>query len=222
MRLVIGDIHGCLRAFEALLAEVAPSPSDLIITLGDYVDRGPNSKGVIEKVLALRETHKIISLMGNHEIQMLRALETRADRERFLSGACGGRDTLANYGGDFKDVPTEHWLFMEKLALFHEEDDAVLVHGGLDAKLPIAEQDCETYYYHRFYSQKPLPSGKLLVCGHTVQGDLPTDLGFALCLDTCAYGGGWLTGYDLDSEQFWQANEKGKTRSFNRQELAEL
>ena len=94
MRLVIGDIHGCLTAFETMLEVVQPSTGDLIVTLGDYVDRGLDSRGVIEKLLALRETHNLVTLMGNHEIQMIRALETRHDRERFLSGLCGGQDTL--------------------------------------------------------------------------------------------------------------------------------
>jgi serine/threonine protein phosphatase 1 len=51
-----------------------------------------------------------------------------------------------------------------------------------------------------------------VVCGHTIQGDLPTNLGYAICLDTCAYGGGWLSALDLDSGRIWQTNEKGGSR----------
>ena len=74
--LAIGDIHGCTIAFDTLLAQVAPQPEDLIITLGDYVDRGPDSRGVIDRILKLRETQQLIAIRGNHDIMML---EARAD-----------------------------------------------------------------------------------------------------------------------------------------------
>ena len=75
MKLVIGDIHGCLTALETMFQVVMPSSKDLIVTLGDYVDRGPNSKGVIDCLLEKKQTHNLFHLMGNHEIQMIRALE---------------------------------------------------------------------------------------------------------------------------------------------------
>jgi serine/threonine protein phosphatase 1 len=212
MKLVIGDIHGCLTALETMFQVVAPSSKDLIVTLGDYVDRGPDSKGVINYLLEKKQTHNLFHLMGNHEIQMIRALETKQNCERFLSGLCGGRDTLDSYGGSFEDVPSEHWEFIKSAALYHELDDHILVHAGVEADLPVNQQDLETYYYQRFYSQRPHHSGKTVVCGHTIQGDLPTNLGYAICLDTCAYGGGWLSALDLESGVIWQANEDGKSR----------
>lgn len=212
MRLVIGDIHGCLTALETLWEVVDPGREDLVVTLGDYVDRGPDSRGVIDFLLAKKETHRLVHLMGNHEIQMIRALETRADRDRFLSGMCGGQDTLDSYGGDFEDVPAEHWAFMREAALYHELEDYLLVHAGVEADLPVDQQDQETYYYQRFYSQEPHHSGKTVVCGHTIQGDLPTRLEHAICLDTCAYGGGWLSALDLDTGRIWQTNQRGDSR----------
>ena len=220
MRLAIGDIHGCLTALETMMEVVKPSRDDLVVTLGDYVDRGPDSKGVIDYLLEFREDHKLVPLMGNHEIQMIRALETRGDRERFLSEMCGGRDTLASYGGDFADVPEEHWDFMREAALYHELEHHILVHAGLAADLPVDGQDRETYYYQRFFSQEPHQSGKMVVCGHTIQGELPTYLGYALCLDTCAYGGGWLSAIDVDSGRIWQTNERGQSRELHLDDLA--
>lgn len=220
-QIAIGDIHGCLRSLETMMEKLKPSGGDLIVTLGDYVDRGPDSKGVIDYLLEFRKSHEnYVALMGNHEIQMIRALETKHDRERFLSGLCGGRDTLKSYGGSFEDVPEEHWEFMRNSGLYHELEDHILVHAGLEAAVPLEEQDRETYYYHRFYSQEAHVSGKTVVCGHTIQGDLPTDLGYAVCLDTCAYGGGWLSALDLDSGQIWQTNERGDSREMNRSDLA--
>jgi serine/threonine protein phosphatase 1 len=212
MRLVIGDIHGCLRSLETMLEVVSPTAEDLVVTLGDYVDRGPDSKGVIESLLRLKETHHYVHLMGNHEIQMIRALDSRQDRERFLSGLCGGQETLESYGGGFEDVPEEHWEFMRNAALYHELEEHILVHAGVEANVPVGEQGWETYYYQRFHLQERHESGKTVVCGHSIQGDLPTNLGYAICLDTCAYGGGWLSGLDLDSGRIWQTNEKGKSR----------
>lgn len=219
MRLVIGDIHGCLKSLETMLEVTSPTREDLIVTLGDYVDRGPESRGVIERLLELKKTHNFVHLMGNHEIQMIRALETRQDRERFLSGLCGGQDTLDSYGGGFEDVPDEHWHFMRNAELFHELEDHILVHAGVEADLPVDQQDQETYYYQRFYSQRRHQSGKTVVCGHTIQGDLPTNLGYAVCLDTCAYGGGWLSALDVDSGKIWQTNEQGQSREM---ELGDL
>ena len=150
--------------------------------------------------------------MGNHEVQMIRALETRRDRERFLSGLCGGQDTLDSYGGGFEEVPESHWAFMRESSLFHELEDFILVHAGVEADLPVDEQDQETYYYQRFHAQQRHQSGKTVVCGHTIQGDLPTNLGYAICLDTCAYGGGWLSALDLDTGRIWQTNEQEVAR----------
>lgn len=219
MRLVIGDIHGCLRAFETMMEVVNPKREDLVVTLGDYVDRGPQSCGVIETLLEMKETHHLVTLMGNHEIQMIRALETRQDQERFLSGICGGQDTLDSYGGGFEDVPESHWEFIRASKLYHELKDYILVHAGVESNLPVDQQDQETYYYQRFYCQRPHQSGKTVVCGHTIQGDLPTNLGYAICLDTCAFGGGWLSGLDLDTGRIWQTNEAGQSREM---ELADL
>ncbi|MGJ8698132.1 MAG: metallophosphoesterase family protein [Verrucomicrobiaceae bacterium] len=220
MRLAIGDIHGCLRSLETMLEVVQPTGDDLLVTLGDYVDRGPDSKGVIERLIALKETHNFVHLMGNHEIQMIRALETAVDRRRFLSDLCGGQDTLDSYGGSFEDVPQEHWEFMKSAGLYHELENHILVHAGLEAQVAVEKQDRETYYYHRFYSQEAHVSGKVVVCGHTIQGDVPTDLGYAICLDTCAYGGGWLSALDVDSGRIWQTNERGESREMRVEDLS--
>jgi serine/threonine protein phosphatase 1 len=215
MRIAIGDIHGCQRALQTMLDVVRPSTDDLVVTLGDYVDRGPDSKAVIDTLLELQKSHNLVHLMGNHEIQMIRAMEASHHRDRFLSGLCGGMDTLNSYGGNFDDIPEDHWVFIKSAGLYHELEDCILVHAGLEANLPIDEQDRETYYYQRFHCQKAHISGKTIVCGHSIQGDLPTNLGYAICLDTCAYGGGWLTAMDIDTGKLWQTNQRGQTREFH-------
>ena len=218
-RIAIGDIHGCHTSLMTMLDLLAPTSDDLIVTLGDYIDRGPDSKAVIDTLLEFQQTHHLIHLMGNHEIQMIRALETQQDRNRFLSDLCGGKDTLDSYGGSFDDVPDTHWDFMHSAKLYHELENHILVHAGVASQTPVEDQDQETYYYQRFFSQEPHISGKTVVCGHTIQGDLPVNIGHAICLDTCAYGGGWLTALDVDSGHLWQTNEQGQSREMSLEDI---
>ena len=73
--LAIGDVHGCLRALDALLEDVDPQPDDLVVLLGDYIDRGPDSKGVLDRLLLLRARCRCVTLKGNHELMMLAGRE---------------------------------------------------------------------------------------------------------------------------------------------------
>ena len=212
MVLAISDIHGCITALETMLDLVNPGSDDLIITLGDYVDRGPDSKAVIARLIKLKQTHQYVHLMGNHEIQMIRALHAPHHLSRFLSPLCGGQGTLDSYGGTFEDIPDDHWEFMTSAALYHETNSHIFVHAGVEPDIPMNQQDTETLYYKRFYEAQPHCSGKPYICGHTVQGDLPANNGYAICLDTCAYGGGWLTALDLETMTCWQANEQAQSR----------
>src|SRR5262245_4704597 len=93
--LAIGDIHGCLRALDGILDEVAPQADDLVITLGDYIDRGPDSKGVLDRVLELSQRCRCVHLRGNHEVMMLAARES--DRHFWEWLSCGGKQALASY-----------------------------------------------------------------------------------------------------------------------------
>ena len=151
--------------------------------------------------------------MGNHEIQMIRARELAGQHlSRFLSPLCGGQGTLDSYGGSFEDIPDEHWQFITSAELFFETESHIFVHAGLEPDLPLEQQDPEILYYRRFYEAEPHCSGKPYICGHTIQDDLPANNGYAICLDTCAYGGGWLTALDVVSGRCWQTNENGRSR----------
>src|SRR5438132_6399255 len=142
--LAVGDIHGCLRAFENLLALVDPRPGDRIITLGDYVDRGPDSRGVLDRLLRLRATHELVALRGNHEQMMRDARLGGYDEVAWLG--FGGWETLASYGtgdqpGTLADVPERHWEFLENDCVdWYETDRYFFVHGNVDPDLPLAEQ----------------------------------------------------------------------------------
>ena len=93
--LAIGDIHGCLTALDTLLGFVQPTPDDQLIFLGDYIDRGPDSKGVLDRLIELKQTRQIVCLRGNHEVMMLAGREGRDDFRFWMS--FGGMEALGSY-----------------------------------------------------------------------------------------------------------------------------
>src|SRR5687768_14117577 len=114
--LAIGDIHGSSAALDALLALVAPGCEDVIVTLGDYVSRGPDSRGVIERLLRWSAERTVIALRGNHEQMMTAARDSPGDLAMWL--AVGGKAALRSYAtidedGNLADVPDEHWAFLD-------------------------------------------------------------------------------------------------------------
>jgi serine/threonine protein phosphatase 1 len=90
--IAIGDVHGCSRALAALLDVVEPQPADTIVTLGDYIDRGPDSRGVVHRLVRLAGECRLVPLVGNHEEMFAEALRDKAAIEKWLR--CGGAETL--------------------------------------------------------------------------------------------------------------------------------
>ena len=216
--LAIGDIHGHADVLCRLLDAVAPRPDDQIITLGDYVDRGPDSCGVIEQLLVLQRKGQLVALRDNHDQMMV---EARKGEDQFREWLfCGGRQTLASYGdalgeGRFEDVPDAHWKFLEQDCLdWYEIDTYFFVHANADPDLPLEEQPVYLLLWEALYEARPHCSGKVMVCGHTRQrSGRPRNWGHTVCIDTWVYGDGWLTCLDVESGQLWQANRHGELRS---------
>ncbi len=218
--LAIGDIHGCARALEALLAAVAPAPEDRVVTMGDYVDRGPDSRGVLEIMLALHAAGRLVALRGNHEQMMLDARLGGEGLSLWL--ACGGAQTLASYGAAgrsvdaFDAVPQRHWNFLEEaLVDWWECEGYFFVHANAYPDVPLADQPPYVLLWEKLYEPCNHVSGKVMVCGHTRQRDgLPRHLGTTICIDTGAHERhGWLTCLDVLSGRYWQANERGQVRT---------
>ena len=215
--LAIGDIHGCDTALKQLLRQIQPTSSDRIIFIGDYIDRGPASRQVIDSLLDLKKTCSPVFLRGNHEVMILAA------RESFLKAgawqSCGGLETALSYGSNFSQdwesaVPESHWAFLEQTVRFFETDKHIFVHACLDPELDLSDQPDWLLFWEFFDRIRPHKSGKRVVCGHTRQhSGSVKDLGFAVCIDTGPVTGGWLTCLDVDSGKCWQANEKGETRT---------
>jgi serine/threonine protein phosphatase 1 len=213
----VGDIHGCSRALDCLLADLNPHGDDLVVTLGDYVDRGPDSKGVIDRLIDLGKRARLVSLRGNHEVMMLSA--RRLGEDRYLWLDCGGQATLESYGdglraGTFDDVPEHHWQFLETCIDWFECPTHFFVHAGAYPDVPVDQQPEYILFWESFTDHGPHECGKVMVCGHTQQrSGVPLNVGHAVCIDTWAYGDGWLTGLDVTTGQIWQTNQRGVRRT---------
>ncbi len=212
--LAIGDIHGCLEPLKLLWDTIQPQLEDRIIFVGDYVDRGPDTKGVIDFLIGLRDSGKydITFLSGNHEEKFFLARHGGSEMADWLAH-WGGKETLDSYGEDgINAVSESHWEFLRTCKPYLETEDHLFVHANLEADVAIAEQLPYTLIHKKFGSPLPHQSGKTMICGHTAQtSHLPANLGHAICIDTDPGRGGWLTCLHVETGQFWQTNVAGET-----------
>jgi serine/threonine protein phosphatase 1 len=201
----VGDVHGCLDKLQRLLAACeayASARPTRYVFLGDYIDRGPQSRGVIELLMRRQAARPgtIVCLRGNHE-QM--AIDAHAsDRAVPLWLANNGASTLRNYGGP---ISPEHLAWLSALPFCHDDGLRFFVHAGIDLAVPLAEQEPEVMLWMRepFLSEcDEVDCGRFIVHGHT---PLPTgtpDLRRRrLNLDTAAVMGGPLSAAVFDATQ---------------------
>jgi serine/threonine protein phosphatase 1 len=222
--IAIGDIHGCAKALATLLEAIQPSQQDTLVFLGDYIDRGPDSRGVLEQVVALGERCSVVPLLGNHEEMLLAALEGGQSEVRFWM-KFGGDVALAPYGWkggpDVRPddllslIPRRHVEFLKSCRDYFETVQHIFVHAYYEPHLPLHQQKWGGL---RWASLPPVPeqhrSGKVAVVGHTPQknGEV-LDLEYLKCIDTFCHGGGWLTALEVEGgRRVWQANEAGELR----------
>lgn len=219
--LAIGDVHGCLGALRRLWEVVAPTADDRVVFLGDYVDRGPDSKGVVDFVLALFEDFDVTCLTGNHEEKMVLARDDPRERAEWIE-SWGGHATVASYGpGGLAAVPPHHWEFLQRELLYVETDTHIFVHAGVEADVALPDQSRLTLLRRKLGSPRPHRSGKIVVCGHTAQkSHRPLDLGHTVCIDTDPDRGGWLTCLDVESGAYWQTDQARRQRTGTIEEAA--
>jgi serine/threonine protein phosphatase 1 len=215
--LAVGDIHGCFRALSTLASFVPFEPQDVVVTLGDYVNRGPDSSAVLDWLIAYKKKGNLVALRGNHEIMMLQARDSDEAYRQWQN--YGGDATLASYSpfgdsGRLVDVPDSHWEFLEMdTGKFFETDTHFFVHANAFPDCPLTDQPDFMLFWDGFDDPPPHESGKTMVCGHTSQkSGRPRNIGHAICIDTWASGQGWLTCLDVGSGKYWQANQRGETR----------
>lgn len=192
----IGDIHGCENELKLLMRTLPLTKHSTIVFLGDYIDRGENSKGVIEFIINLKKKHHIIALMGNHEAMFLDFFKNKESEEaaRFIYN--GGGATLASYHNKKKntyEVPDHHMDFISTLPLTHQDDKYYFVHAGLPEKKlsQINEKkDKLTLLWIRDpFINSVFDWGKIIVHGHTPV-DRVTITPKRINLDTgCVYNG---------------------------------
>jgi serine/threonine protein phosphatase 1 len=206
----IGDIHGHLDSLERLMEKIKPDlEKDQLVFMGDYIDRGPHSKGVVDYVLRLRNTappQNVVCLKGNHEAMFLNFLQGE-DMELFLFN--GGLSTIKDYWGrHWKDLeklvlPPDHDKFFRELKLYYETPDYIFVHGGLKPGVPLKEQDEEDLLWIRGEFITAMDDfGRKVIFGHTPFRQplvLPNKIG----IDTGAVYGNVLTCLKLPQEQFF-------------------
>ena len=190
-----------------------PQPEDRVVFIGDYVDRGPDSKGVIDFCLGLPQDLDITFLSGNHEEKFLLARIDHTELAHWLE-AWGGGATLESYGpGGFADGPEAHWEFLRTAKPYLETDTPIFVHANLEHDVALEDQLPFTLIHKKFGEPKPHVSGKVMVCGHTAQkSHVPLDLGYAVNIDTDPGRGGWLTGLHVETGGYWQTNVHGEVR----------
>jgi len=164
MRYAIADIHGCARTFRALLTTINLRDDDELYLLGDYIDRGPDSKGVLDTITHL--TCRLTALRGNHEDLWLQAMKSGLGYLFFDASYARAMGLLATQRSFARCDLTSYLTFVSSLPLWHETDDYLFVHAELDLSLsdPFGPQGREAMLWSR---GKGYQGGKPLICGHT-------------------------------------------------------
>lgn len=219
----IGDIHGHAMKLEGLLSQVRPTNSDQLVFLGDYIDRGPQSRSVLDRLIGIQEEFpQTIFLRGNHEQLFLDAMASQGMRQeptlRDLSVlyrqeavgpnltlflANGGGSTMNSYDWDWGNIPKSHIGFLERTMLWWRYKEYLFVHAGCLDEEPDT-QDAWVFLWSR--QCDPGRGGEIHVVGHS-----PIESGYPLfepgryMLDTGSAYGGPLTACDVFTREIWQA-----------------
>lgn len=216
--IAIGDIHGCASSNKALLTALNKQfgADPIYVFVGDYTDRGPDSKQTVDDLIDFDKEHRCIFLRGNHDQMLLDAYE-KNEWDLWLSN--GGNTTLENYDsepGQF-DLPDSHYDFFKDTILYWETDDYFFVHGGISPDLTIRENLDSEYERSQFLWQRDHVYSlrnrweKTVVFGHTPVKEPLVEKNM-IGIDTgCVYkkkGYGKLTAVVLPEIKFIQQESK--------------
>ena len=180
--IAITDIHGERAKLDNLLSKIEFYPTDTIVFMGDYIDRGPDSKGVVDTIIDLGNRYNCIYLIGSHEYALLHSKED--DYYQFLFDNYGGPATERSYGG-FNNIFKVHGEFFKNLKFYYLTDKYLFVHAGINPDYPLnAQNEVELVYIRGkfIYSKHNLP--QKIIFGHTEfdkpyidEGKIGIDLG---------------------------------------------
>lgn len=220
----IGDLHGCPDELEVLLEALGPGSEDTVVFLGDYVDRGPAVRRLVDRLLRLAdEPFASVFLRGNHE-DMLLAYIGRTGRHGDVYLENGGGMTLASYGipaGTPRSqvsafFPSEHLEFFERSRFHHVMSPFLFVHAGIRPGVSLGEQTDEDLLWIReefFLHPHALPY--TVVFGHTPAREARIDLPYRIGLDTGLVYGNKLSCLDVDGRRLVQV-ARGTRRATTR------
>lgn len=239
--LVIGDIHGALKALEQVMQRAAVKDADRLIFLGDYVDGWSQSAQVVEKAIQLSKNQECIFIKGNHDVWCEQWLKTGEANHTWVLH--GGLETMASYDGFTEEEKFRHLLFFESMRYFHiDELNRLFIHAGFTSMHgPENEMSMAIVNWDRTlwelalakdpsispespYYPKRLKLYQEIYIGHTptlfVGEDLPMNACNVWNIDTGAAFYGKLTLMDADTKEYWQSdgvrllypNEKGRNR----------
>lgn len=196
--LAVSDLHGCVDHFIALLRQIKLTKADRLVLLGDYVDRGPKSKQLVQLLINLqRQFPRTIMLKGNHEDMFLNYLAGK-DKDLFMYN--GGTATLDSYQADeygVAEVSMEHIEFLENLPLSYETDDFFFCHAGVFPDEPLSNQiESDLLWIRDDFLWDDTDHGKIVVHGHTptIEPDVRTN---RIGIDTGGVFGDSFTAADL-------------------------
>jgi len=217
----IGDIHGSNEAFHQMLfAEIKINKHDEIYCIGDYIDRGPDSKDVIDTIMSLREQgYHIHTLRGNHEQMMMDAELSMENFQRWYNN--GGNTTLESFDVDkYSAMPRKYKDFFENTQFFFSVDDYIFVHAGLNFERDDIFEDKDAMLWIRdFFPQQNKLGNQQMIHGHTPQSlhDILNQKGNCINIDAgCVYDNhrnlGNLIAISLPTKEFIVVRNKRKKR----------
>ncbi|HKN18378.1 MAG TPA: metallophosphoesterase family protein [Dissulfurispiraceae bacterium] len=209
-QIAVGDIHGCFDLLKTLIERVIRfSPDeDMLIFMGDYIDRGKKSKEVVRYLSSLKEKlpDNVILLKGNHEDLAYNALTAPAPgKEMIFWRLNGGAETVISFSG-IKNSREYLIPFIESLQLYYESDTHIFVHAGIPRGKDLSTATPEELLWDRDFSYD---GEKTLVVGHTAKSEVSNfNHGKIICVDTGAFMTGILSAYDVINNKVYKTAEE--------------
>jgi serine/threonine protein phosphatase 1 len=225
---VIPDIHGCKKTLISLVEQkIKPTSEDELIFIGDYIDRGPDSKGVIDYVIKLQESEiSTICLLGNHEDAMLRAFQKEVkirEKKHFFPKRNRALKFWMNIGGDatlksfnvkkVTEIPEKYFLWIENLQLIYETSEYIIVHAGLNFEIENPFEDKEAMTTIRDFdvdlkktNQRKVIHGHVQLSLDFIKSSVEENMSFIGLDNGCVHrsriGMGNLIAFEINSKKF--------------------
>lgn len=213
--IAVGDVHGCSKALKAIIEAIEPDRHDTIVMLGDYVNRGPDSRGVLDALADLRRRCRLVPILGNHDEMLLQARSWLPRKAPPAGAEAGHAHPARDWGRELPKLSPANLAFLDGCVPYFETDSHIFVHAAYDPALPMSRQPASLLRWHSLREGVPRAhySGRTVIAGHSSQksGKI-LNLGHIVCIDTYCHGGGWLTALDVAKAKVWQADRGGKLR----------